>query len=156
MPNPVSGTSVYLTTLAGSEGGDVWAGGTNGTLLRYTGGAWTATASPSSAQISGLSSPHTGYALACASDVGVIAWNGTAWASTGPTGSCYATWAASSTDAWVVVAPTTLGFQLWHFDGGGWTQAAPGLVSSLAPVGVGGSGPDRWVLGQGGQLLHHP
>ena len=156
VPNPVSGTSVQFLSLAGSEGGDLWAGAGNGTLLRYAGGAWSAVKSPGTGSITSLTSPASGFALACESGVGLIGWNGSSFSATGPTGTCLFVRAASPADAWAMIAGSAGATQLWHFDGANWAQSAMAAFGQVVPVAVMPTSGKIWALGSGGQTLSHP
>jgi hypothetical protein len=155
--NPLSGTQSLITALGGSEGGDVWAGANDGSLLRKpNGGSWTAVTGPTSTEVLAIAAPQSGFAVVCAGD-GAHVWNGSAW-STGPAGvMCSGVYATGPTDAWIVTySPTTYRNQIFHYDGVGWTEMAPGVVGSIIAGDIAGASGTVWVLGHTGQLLHRP
>jgi hypothetical protein len=154
VPNPVSGTSVTLGEVTVRTSSDVWVGGSNGTLLRWNGTAFATVPTGVTATIGKLSAPASNFALACAGN-DLLRWDGTSWASAGI--AAWAVWAGSATNAWALVpGASSYSATPTRWDGTSWTPARVGVLGDMSAQDLAGSGAQVWVLGEQGEILHHP
>lgn len=145
----------YVTALWGPAADSVFAGGYDGRLFRYTGGAWTEDESPASEfiwDVWGSSGTH----VFGVGDAGTIVhWDGTDWSlmTSGLECTCetiYAVWGSGPSDVYAVAD----GGIILHYDGAAWAAADTMPVDWLG--GVWGSGPDDvFVVGDNGAIFHN-
>jgi hypothetical protein len=149
VPNPVSGSSVALSSVAAMGPGDVWAVGTAGTILRYTSGAWQAATSPTTSDIKRVRA-RSGNRAVASGTFGVIRWDGAAWVTTTRTTSTTAVWPETSTTWWL-----GNNRELLFWDGTQFVNQAPWATTStsLEFVDFASDGTSLWVLGKNGEVL---
>jgi hypothetical protein len=138
-----------LNCVWGSARGPVWAGGDDGTMIKFT-TSFGPVAMPSPTSIRGLwgSGPDDIWA---AGDAATIQhWDGTSWSvafSDEPYVDLNAIWGSSPNDVWAV------GDGVLRWNGATWEYSPPGSVLNL--YGVTGTSPtDVWILAERGILLH--
>jgi hypothetical protein len=158
-------TGQSLWGLSGA-GGEAWAVGTNGAVVRYRAGAWA----PVNLQLASTgtlrsvwgTSRNNVYAVGhrpgpnAAEQSVLMRYNGSGWTTALPAADSteYAdVWGSGASDVYVVGHRLTSGGgstgMIWHYDGAGWTATAtPFTGTSRRLAAVWGSGPgDVWVLG---------
>jgi len=149
---PGLGTNFSLNAVWGSSGSDVFAVGTNGTILHYVGNEWVA-------MTSGTTQPL--YAIWGTSGADIFAvgrgtilhYDGSAWSAmtAGTAWDINSVWGSSGSDVFAVGDNKIL-----HYDGNDrkvWTEMASVGVS-LKGV-WGSSGSDVFAVGTNGTILHY-
>lgn len=167
----VTGATTQSLWGLGGAGGEAWAVGINGAVVRYRAGAWA----PVDLQLGATGTFRSVWGTAAsnvyavghrpgpnAAEQSVLLRNdGTGWSTVLPAADSteYAdVWGSGASDVYVVGHRLRSGGgstgMIWHWNGGGWTSTATpfdGPVRQLTAVWGSGSG-DVWVLGrqQGG------
>ncbi len=161
----VTGAATASLTGLHGTGGEAWAVGVYGAVVRYRGGAWSAvdlqaTATGTLRSVWGSSATDV-YAVGHrpgpnAAEQSVLMHNdGTTWSTVLPAADSteYAdVWGSGASDVYVVGHRLNAGGDatgmIWHYDGGGWT-ATPLAGTDRRLTTVWGSGPgDVWALGR--------
>jgi len=147
------------------SGSDIWAVGTNATVLHYDGKAWTATPTgnlpvPSTTILKGVwgSGPSDVWAVGSAGKI--LHYDGTTWtaSSSGASHDLEAISGISKDHVWTVgrAASTTTKAEFWHWGGSQWSQINPpgqgdlyavAAIDANFVVGGGGNGttPTLWI-----------
>jgi hypothetical protein len=145
-----------LNAVWGSGATDAWAAGDQGTVLHWTGGAWTAVPSGTTNTISAIWGSGPSDVYFAGSHSLLLHWDGQAL-SQSLLGNCpsgcgdsshTAIWGSGPSDVWVGGFASWSGWDLWHWDGRFWTSMSPGFLEGDIGVitGLWGSGPlDLWV-----------
>jgi hypothetical protein len=131
----------------GTPGGDVWAVGLNGTIMRRMGGQWRSVPSGASANLSGVWGSAADDVWAVGTMGAVLRWNGTMWAP-----------AAVGVDAAVALLQITgiARNQMWavgsmgsvfRFDGTRWQKQDHGLTTNPLFGVWASSADDVWAVG---------
>jgi hypothetical protein len=147
VPNPISSTDVDLRAVGGSDTDDVWAGGSNGTMLHWNGTAWSSVASGTTNYIYEISAPASDFAVASATPLALI-WDGVSWSETvvSEDWALRSVWSPAPGEAWAVAGDGSL----HRWDGTAWSPAdGPGGLMAVS-----GWGPDTWVVRSNGSVLH--
>jgi hypothetical protein len=133
-----------LHGLSGTSPIDAWAVGDAGTILHWSGSAWSNSPSGTTSQLNAAWSVSGTEAWAVGEAGTILRWNGSGWTgvSSGTPSGLHGIWGSSATDAWAVGDSGTV----LHWNGSGWAPAASNTTGLL--YGVWGSGPnDVWAVG---------
>jgi hypothetical protein len=140
-----------LRGIWGSSSSDVFAVGSEGTILHYDGINWSVMASGTNNQLNDVwgTSPSDVFAVG---DKGTILhYNGSEWITmTGVTISWISgIWGSSSSDVFVA------GDGILHYDGSSWSNMTPCDLGPTYYDVWGSSGSDVFAVGSGGSILHY-
>jgi hypothetical protein len=150
VPNPVGGSSTVLYGVSAWLSAQVWASGTEGTLLRFDGTSWAAVASGTTENI--LKVRATGPTTAFGGGAfGVISCSNSGCTPTAQTASVRGLWAESPSVFYVIENGRAK-----QWSGGVATNLTPWVTDNvgLALTQIAGSGGKVVVAGAGGELLH--
>jgi len=147
-----TGTAEDLYAVFGTSASNVWAVGSNGTILRYDGSAWAAQTSPTTAELRGVWGASAAAAWAVGTGGKIVKWDGANWtnATSGTINGLTGVWGASATDVWAVGTGGTI----LHWGGVAWTSVASPTAQDLFSV-WGSGAADVWAVGTGGTILHY-
>ncbi len=150
-------TTETLIDVWGSSVMDIWAVGSNATVLHVAGQKWDAVDLTSTGASGALRAVHgTGPGdVWIVGDAGlVLHFDGTSWntVNAGTSAVLNSVWAAAPNDVWVSGGQGTL----IHWDGKTWGSVTPGLPAVDDTIeAVWGLGPkDVWIVGKKGLLRH--
>ncbi len=133
--------------------GDAWLVGPGGTILHWSGGAFTAYPGVTAQFLQAVWGSGANDVWACGSDGTVVHWDGSAWQasySTGTTAFLSGGWSGGANDVWIAGDSGTL----IHYDGSSFSSPTNGLFTDLA--GIWGSAiNDIWIVGANGTTLHY-
>jgi hypothetical protein len=144
----------FVTALWGPSASSLFAGGFDGALFRYAGGAWTQDESPTTELIWDVWGSSATDVFAVGDGGTIVHWDGTDWAlmTSGLECTCetiYGVWGSGPTDVHAVAD----GGIILHYDGVEWVAADTMPVAWLG--GVWGSGPgDVFAVGDDGAVFH--
>ncbi len=134
----------------GSSGRDVWIVGRYGSILHWTGTAWSSVASGTTANLNAVWGSAANNVWVVGDAGTVLRWNGSAWSAvmTG-VGEYFTTvWGTGPNDVWVA------GYGIYHWNGTAWaTLPNPGMTT-LRGI-WGSSASDVWAVGYNGVILHN-
>jgi hypothetical protein len=147
----------FLAGVWGSAADDVWAAGGVGTLLHWNGSAWTLVASNVTDDLGAVwGSAADDVWVTIAHQPELLHWDGQIWSSV-PDGAgslpMAALWGTSATDVWAVGGDDATGGAVVHWDGSVWSTvwSVPAAIGKL--TGVWGSGPDLYLIAEGGSIF---
>ncbi len=148
----VSGTSENFADIWGSSGSDIFAVGTNGTILHYNGISWSSMDNPVTERLSGVWGSSGSDVLASGSYGIILHYNGTSWSSMDSTTTLWLfdIWGSSGSD---VLAVGEQGI-IFHYNGTNWSSMDSPTMEWLARM-WGSSGSDVFAVGRGGTIIHY-
>ncbi|MGD0856304.1 MAG: choice-of-anchor U domain-containing protein [Dehalococcoidia bacterium] len=147
-----SGTTENLYSVWGSSGGDVFAVGTNGTVLHYNGSTWTAMTSGTTQTLRGVWGSSGSDVFAVGANGTVLHYNGSTWTTMTSNTSLdlYGVWGNSSNSVFAVGTAETI----LYWNGSTWTaMTTPGQEVALLAV-WGTSYNDVYAVSSNGVVLH--
>jgi hypothetical protein len=147
-----SGTSENFADVWGSSGSDIFAVGTNGTILHYDGTSWSSMASPTTYRLSGVWGSSGSDVFASGSYGIIIHYNGTSWSSMASPTSLFLfdIWGSSGSDVFAVGEQGII----FHYNGANWSPMDSPTIQWLARL-WGSSGSDVFAVGREGTIIHY-
>ena len=147
-----SGTTEHLAGIWGSSVADIFAVGSNGTVLHYDGSAWTEMESGTSEFLNNVWGSSGTDVFAVGFNGTILHYNGNNWSymTSGITRNLMGVWGSSGTD---VFAVGNLGTIL-YYDGNTWFDMRQDTKDQLRSV-WGSSGTDVFVSGGYGSILNY-
>lgn len=154
-----TGTSTYsdLSDVWGTSANDIFAVGSDGTIIHYDGNAWQTMESTRenvySSQLKGVWGSSSTNVYAVGSHGTILHYNGSAWSLVygGNEGFTYFdVWGSSASDVFVVGA---LG-KIVHYDGNAWSTMDSGTNYQLNGI-WGSSASDVFAVGLNGKIFHY-
>lgn len=144
-PTPQGDT---VTAMGGTGPGDLWAATSEGALLHWDGGTWTATSTGMDVILLAVWSAAPDDAWACGTSGALFHWDGARWTQvhSGAAVNLNGLWGTSGQDVWAVGQSGTI----LHYDGSAWTKVASGTKADLRSIW--GSGDDIWIGSSTGVL----
>jgi len=148
VPTPVV---TGLNAVWGSGSSDVWAVGSNGTILRWNGSQWSSASSGATYSLSGVWGSGANDVWAVGYSPTILHWNGSQWSSvsSGATYSLLGVWGSGADDVWAVSSDGTI--QRWN--GSRWSSVsgATHFLSGVWRVPTYGRSaiPGRFCIGTG-------
>lgn len=137
-----------ITAIHGTASNDLWASGTDGTLLHRTTAGWSEAASGTREDLNDLWAVENTAVFAAGNAGTILFYDGTDWSplASGTTDDLQGVWGANASDVWVVgdLNFPSLGTSL-HWDGTSWLPEGP---RGLAAHGTASN--DVWVVGTTG------
>lgn len=148
-----------VSMVPGSSGGDGWAVGSNGTILRWNGSTWGSFTSPTSASLEDVKMISESDGWAVGYEGTVLHWDGTSWTvfSSFPASNIATIWELAvntANDIWAI------GFDngangIYHWNGTEWLREYTDYVGTLfngVDVTPGSGGNEAYVVGRGGYM----
>lgn len=145
----------YVNGIWGASASQLFAVGSSGALLRYTGGAWVADEALGEDELWDVWGTSASDVFAVGDFGTIVHWNGTAWEAMDAGLGCgcesfYGVWGSAPDDVWAVGD----GGVIVHYDGSQWTPADTVPAGGL--TGVWGSGAnDVFAAGLDGSIFHY-
>ncbi len=136
----------------GGSVSDVFAVGSDGLILHYSGSAWTAMNSGTTNNLSGVWGGSANDVFGVGSDGVILHYNGSVWApmNSGTTNLLAAVWGSSGNDVFAAGINGTV----LHFNGNAWTAMTSTTTNDLHGV-WGSSASGVFVVGASGTVLHY-
>ena len=149
-PLPVLDAKIDLKAIWGASATDVWAVGSNGTIVHYDGTSWTNQKSGVTENLTGIDGTSNKDIWVTGDQGSVLHWNGKKWSivSTTPMTVLLEVWVGSSTNVWAVGLDTYLAGAGYvkHWDGTTWVDGDDSSTTSFWQVWGSGSD-DVWLVG---------
>ncbi len=147
-----SNTSSDLHGLWGASSSDIWAVGSAGTAMNWTGGAWSSTETPSGMILYDVWGSRASDVWAVGSSGTIFRWNGNTWSDSSIAGDYYdfnGIWGSDAKNVWIVGTEGIIRY---------WNGTSFSIISSGTNQilrWIWGTGPDNiWVVGDAGTVLH--
>lgn len=151
-----SGTTVLrLEGVWGNSSSDVFAVGTDGTILHYDGSSWSSMTSGTSKSLRDVWGSSGSDVFAVGVYGTILHYDGETWTAmdSGYSNTLYGIWGSSGSDVFAVGGSGTTGTIL-HYNGETWTAMNSGTTACLKGVWGSGSG-DVFAVGIKGAFLHY-
>ncbi|MEA3435396.1 MAG: hypothetical protein U9R43_02950 [Thermodesulfobacteriota bacterium] len=144
--------AILLKNLWGSSGTDVFAVGSDGTVLHYDGNNWSSMTSGTTEHLNGVWGSSGTDVFAVGLNGTVLHYDGNNWSSmtSGTLEHLYDVWGSSGTDVFAVGYNGTV----LHYDGINWSSMTSGTIEHLNGV-WGSSETDVLAVGYSGTVLHY-
>lgn len=152
---PVPMEATQLNRVWGSSDSDVWAVGSVGVVVHFTGMRWSLVDAMTSQNLVALWGSGASD-LWTAGGSALLHGNGTSFISTLPPAlpAIFSLWGANKSDIWAFAGSPFSGAFFWHYDGAAWQKGTFSTSSTI--LGLWGSSPsDIWGVGALGQMLHY-
>jgi uncharacterized repeat protein (TIGR01451 family) len=151
-----SGTTDSLYGVWGSSGGDVFAVGSDGTIVHYDGAAWSAMDSGTTESLRGVWGSASTDVFAVGSDGTIVHYDGTSWSamSSSTTDELWGVWGSSGIDVFAVGGEVHSHSTILRYDGTDWGAMSSNTTEWLWGV-WGSSGVDVFAVGGSGTILHY-
>jgi hypothetical protein len=145
-----SGTIEGLDGVWGSNGSDVFAVGSNGTILHYDGTAWSPMSNGTTERLRGVWGSGASDIFAVGDDGTIMHYDGVTWSamSSGTTVGLNAVWGSSGSEVFAV------GGTILHYDGTSWSVMSSPTAPYPSDV-WGSCGSDVFAVGGSGAILHY-
>jgi formylglycine-generating enzyme required for sulfatase activity len=146
-----SGTSAALYDVWGSWSEDVFAVGTNGTIVRYDGTGWSAMSSGTSEHLRGVWGSSGSDVFVVGEGGTILHYNGVAWSpmTSNTTGDLFGVWGSDGRDVYAVGDAGTI----LYYDGTSWSDMSNPMSAFRAVWGSGAG--DVFAVGSNGIIAHY-
>ncbi|MGV8120486.1 MAG: Ig-like domain-containing protein [Candidatus Xenobiia bacterium LiM19] len=145
----ISGDTIYGG--CGMSGTDIFMGGSNGRMIRYSGGSWSKVNSGTSNTIRGMTMTSATDAYAVGDSGTILHYTGTNWY-TAPYVTSNNLFAVSGTSSSRIFAVGASG-TIVHYNGTSWSSMTSGTLNDL--YGVWCDSTDAFAVGASGTILHY-
>ena len=146
----------WLNRVWGSSDHDVWAVGSAGVVVHYTGDRWYRIDGMTTQNLVGLWGSSATDIWAVGTAQTILRGDGTSWGSFQPGAlpTLFSLWGASKNDVWAFGGSPFSGPFFVHFTGDTWQRVVVGGTSTMLAL-WGGGAADIWGVGSLGAMLHY-